>query len=314
MRNSVNVLVIALACSAVFAEPGVDKSLSHADICQRYAASVVRINTSRGSGTGFIVSTDGYILTAAHVVIDTQKTGQIDGAITVTLPNGSIHTANEVLPLTPELVGRDFALLKVGGTNPKLPNINLAPITLADIDLGSDVTIIGFPLSAVDIKSDSNIEKKFCLSGTIANFGEADVAITTTNPDATKSTTTVKVDVIYFQGPSVKGLSGSPIISNKSGHVIAILTSKLTGISQSLAATRDTLISGSNGEFVMGNVAIGQTLLGIINTLDLQLANGLGAGTGIEDARLAMEYMVRQENQKKNKLKLVNPFHPPKPN
>ena len=144
----------------------------------------------------------------------------------------------------------------------------------------------------------AGVKDKFCLSGTVAYAGHAEVGVGIKTPKG-PSTVNVNVDVIYFQGPSVKGLSGSPIISRDTGHVIAILTSKLTGISASLDSDRTGLRkAGTTGLYVDG-IHEETSITTLIDTLDYQLANGLGAGTGIEDAKAALRHVLRQREATK---------------
>ena len=87
--------------------------------------------TSAASGSGFIFTDDGYILTNFHVVEDSNS-------ITVTLYNGKTHDA--------KLVGydesNDVAVLKIDAEN-------LTPVVLGDSDnlnVGDSVVAIGNPL------------------------------------------------------------------------------------------------------------------------------------------------------------------------
>ncbi len=88
-------------------------------------------STSAASGSGFIVSTDGYIVTNFHVIEDSDS-------ITVSLYNGDAHKA--------ALIGydenNDLAVLKIDATD-------LAPVVLGDSDnlnVGDSVVAIGNPL------------------------------------------------------------------------------------------------------------------------------------------------------------------------
>lgn len=295
----IRVFVITTICTAYVAQCAVNKPLNHKSICHSYAGAVVRIDTGRpSSGTGFVVSDDGLILTAAHVVLDPQ-TGKVDEAISVTFPGDLVRIARQVLPVEQNMFGRDFALLKVDDVLSKVQHIDLGDTAIGDKDLeiGSDITIIGFPFSAVAFHQNApSVKDKFCLSGSIAYVGQTEVVVgiqTSVGPGTVK----VNVDLIYFQGPSVKGLSGSPIISNNTGRVIGILTSKLTGITEGLAVTRQQIAPPGQpvkGGIDIGPIDIAKTTAGLIDTLDTQLANGLGAGTGIEDAKAAMRHFLRQ--------------------
>jgi hypothetical protein len=96
----------------------------------------------------------------------------------------------------------------------------------------------------------------------------------------------VKVEVIYFQGPSVKGISGSPIISRDTGHVIGIETQKLTGIGPSLNELKNRMSHGTGVS--LDGLNPGMAVHDILTILDDQLANGLGAATGIDDPAHAL--------------------------
>jgi hypothetical protein len=189
------------------------------------------------------------------------------------------------------MVARDYALLKIKGNN--LPHLDLGDKP-DEVVIGSDLTIIGYPFSAVAFhETRPSVKDKFCLSGSVAYSGETNEAISGTTPKG-PATVNVSVDVIYFQGPSVKGLSGSPIISRDTGHVVAILTSKLTGIDAALVRARQMLASAGNAGLSINGVHNEETEISLIDTLDTQLANGLGAGTGVEDAKAAMRHFLRQ--------------------
>lgn len=91
----------------------------------------------RGSGSGAIISRDGYILTANQVITD--RRGNLPEEITVTLNNRKTHTAT--------LIGRnaasDVAVLKIDGKD--LPHLVFADGD--DIHTGQWVLAVGFPLT-----------------------------------------------------------------------------------------------------------------------------------------------------------------------
>jgi hypothetical protein len=291
--HAIRALALAVVCSTVFAQ------ISQKDACQKFSSAVVQIDAGGSSrGTGFLVSPDGWIFTAAHVVINPES-GKAHEVIEVTLSDGSIKTATQILPIEPKMAGRDFAILKIEGEHFPTLDLGETPDKLA---IGSDLTIIGFPFSALAFHSNGpSVKDKFCLSGTVAYSGSTNVSVPI-NTSVGPSAVNVNVDVIYFQGPSVKGLSGAPIISRDTGHVIAILTSKLTGISESLSQTSQR-IGAQSVEFSVGAVPIMTTTKELIQTLDTQLANGLGAGTGIEDPKFALRRVLRQSHTNDTKHK-----------
>ncbi|MFI5095351.1 MAG: serine protease [Candidatus Acidiferrales bacterium] len=253
--------------------------LAKVDVCEKFSNAVVRIQTGRPShGTGFIVSQDGWILTASHVVLD-WTTGEYDGAITVILPDNSTQLATPILKADHFLILRDFAILKIDKNN-------LPFLTLGDEDqaaIGSDVSIIGFPISAQS-RFEQFVTTKFCLFGSIA-------------ARQTFPIDKINVEAIYFQGVSVKGISGAPLISLKTGKVIGIANLKLAGINDALKAEEATLGNPSAGGLFVGDVSVQKTVADVIDTLDRHLANGLGAATGINDAKYALA--KAQRNYKK---------------
>ena len=112
---------------------------SVADIAQRVIPSVVSIEaTSKdggSTGTGFVIESNGYILTNNHVIAEAVST---NGTIDVTLNSGQKYTA--------KVVGRDssydLAVLKIATTG-------LTALQLGDSDkvaVGDSVIAIGSPL------------------------------------------------------------------------------------------------------------------------------------------------------------------------
>jgi S1-C subfamily serine protease len=99
--------------------------------------AVVRIATGTGVGTGFVVDSDGYILTNNHV-IESSVTGRAASSIEVTLSDGGTYAA--------DVVGTDarsdLALLKIDANG-------LTALAFADLDdvgVGQDVVAMGFAL------------------------------------------------------------------------------------------------------------------------------------------------------------------------
>ncbi len=108
-------------------------SMSIADMYKKYGAGVVRVEHSQGLGSGFVIDTEGHILTNAHVVDGAQ------GEITVSFSNEEKVVA--------KVIGvdnaTDVALLKVD-----VPASALTVIPLGDSDkqqVGDAVVAIGNP-------------------------------------------------------------------------------------------------------------------------------------------------------------------------
>ena len=127
--------------------------------------------TSAASGSGFIISADGYILTNHHVIDDADS-------ITVSLFDGTTYDA--------ALIGydesNDIAVLKVDAEN-------LSPVILGDSDhlnVGDQVLAIGNPLGELTFSLTSGLvsamDRKVTLSSTVTmNLIQTDCAINSGN-------------------------------------------------------------------------------------------------------------------------------------
>ncbi len=208
-------------------------------------------------------------MTVSHVIADTD--GPYHRAISVQLSTGQNLLATPAMSISPESVGKDFALLKVTAKE-KLPFLGVG--YERDINIGGDATIIGYPFSALT-REGKPVETKFCLSGSFAAVQVETVPVNgnrTVNGRKVPFNKDIKVDVVYLQGPSVKGLSGSPVISRDNGRVVGILSTKLTGISPALADLRQETAKGLGGNVYMSGLQPGPAINQIITVLDNQLA------------------------------------------
>ena len=127
--------------------------------------------TSAASGSGFIISTDGYILTNYHVIDDADS-------ITVSLFDGTTYEAL--------LIGydesNDIAVLKVDAEN-------LPPVILGDsenLNVGDQVVAIGNPLGELTFSLTSGLvsamDREVTLSSTVTmNLIQTDCAINSGN-------------------------------------------------------------------------------------------------------------------------------------
>lgn len=111
-------------------------ALTTAELVELAEPSIVRIETATGVGTGFVVDSDGYILTNNHVVEG--SLGGFSSFITVTMSDGADYQA--------DIVGTDaradLALLKIEASG--LPALSFAD--LDDTVVGQDVVAMGFAL------------------------------------------------------------------------------------------------------------------------------------------------------------------------
>ena len=153
------------------------------------------------SGSGFILTSDGYIATNCHVVSNAT-------AVQVTLNNGKSYAA--------EVVGSDadydIAVLKIDPGTDKLKPVVLG--SSANLNVGEDVSTIGNPLGELTFSMSrgmvSCLDRAINLEGTPFNMIQIDTAI---NP----------------------GNSGGPLF-NVYGEVVGIVTAKTSTTGSGTAA------------------------------------------------------------------------------
>ena len=152
-------------------------------------------STSAVSGTGFVLTSDGYILTNYHVIEDAYSS---NADITVMMHDGTEYTAS--------IIGfeedNDVAVLKIDADN-------LTPVTIGDSDdmkVGDEVYAVGNPLGELDF------------SMTTGYVSALDRLITT-------STDSEAINMFQFDAAVNSGNSGGPVY-NTNGEVIGIVTAK----------------------------------------------------------------------------------------
>lgn len=157
--------------------------------------SMFGVMSSPVSGSGFIISDDGYILTNYHVV---EQADKAKVPVTVTMYDGSTYEA--------AIVGtessNDIAVLKIDANN-------LDPVTFGDSDklsVGDEVYPVGNPLG----------ELEFSMS--TGHISALDRLITTkTGGDA--------ITMFQMDAAVNSGNSGGPVYDSK-GEVVGIVTAK----------------------------------------------------------------------------------------
>lgn len=154
-----------------------------------------------GSGSGFIVSKDGMILTNKHVVIDE------DAEYSVVLSDGKEFSA-EVLARDPL---QDLAIIKINNVEDELNDNHLSPLRLGDssnLKIGKTVIAIGNALGEFQNTVSSGIISG--LGRTITASGGGGYVETIEN-------------VIQTDAAINKGNSGGPLLNSK-GEVVGINT------------------------------------------------------------------------------------------
>lgn len=158
-------------------------------------------STSAVSGSGFIISEDGYILTNYHVIEYADKGGY---EVTVMLHDGTRYEAS----IVGSEESNDIAVLKIDAAG-------LTPVTLGDSDaimVGDEVHAVGNPLGELEF------------SMTNGHVSALDRVITTENGgDA--------INMFQIDAAVNPGNSGGPVY-NAAGAVIGVVTAKYssTGI------------------------------------------------------------------------------------
>lgn len=148
------------------------------------------------AGTGFILSSDGYVATNKHVVSGASKIGVI-------LDNGTAYEDVELVGTDPL---NDFAIIKINNVN------NLSPVKLGDsktTSAGQQVVAIGNALGAY---------QNSVTSGIISGKGRS---LTATDSGRTQYETLS--DMIQTDAAINGGNSGGPLV-NAAGEVIGINT------------------------------------------------------------------------------------------
>ncbi len=192
---------------------------SVSDIAQRVLPSVVSISARSsnggGTGTGFVIDSNGYILTNNHVISDAAVDG---GEIEVQLNDGTTLQAS--------IVGRDssydLAVLKVNRTG-------LTALTFGNSDqvaVGDSVIAIGSPLG---------------LSGTVTLgiVSAKDRAVTAGESQGDSSF----INAIQTDAAINPGNSGGPLV-NSAGAVI--------GVNSAIATLGSSVLSSQTGSIGLG--------------------------------------------------------------
>ena len=162
--------------------------------------------TSAASGSGFVLTQDGYIVTNFHVIEEAVSDPSVD--IQVSFANGDKYTA--------KLVGgeqeNDVAVLKIEATG-------LQPVTLGD----SDQLVVGEPVYAI-----GNALGELTFTFTDGMVSALDRLITTTGTDPdTQQKVAITLNVLQTNCAINPGNSGGPLFDSY-GNVVGIVSAKYT--------------------------------------------------------------------------------------
>lgn len=174
---------------AAFTPLPVSKGSRYANTVGEAVKSTVTVKSTDGHGSGFIIGSDGFIVTNHHVVLDSVPP-------TVVLHNGSEYPATIIR----ESLIHDLALLQIDTTGLTPLKINNS----RDIEIASDVYVIGTP-TAEDLPQTVS---RGIVSG-----------IRHPRPETRLLQTDASIN---------SGNSGGPII-NAQGEVIGVVSTKLWG-------------------------------------------------------------------------------------
>ncbi len=170
--------------------------------------------TSAASGSGFVLTQDGYIVTNYHVIEDAVDDSSV--SIEVSFADGTQYTAT--------LVGgeqdNDVAVLKIDATG-------LQPVTLGDSDqlvVGETVYTIGNPLG----------ELTYSLSNGLVSALDRLITTSSTNQTTGQKETTT-LNVLQTNCDINPGNSGGPLFDSY-GNVVGIVTAKYTQTSSGVSA------------------------------------------------------------------------------
>ena len=208
MSQQIQVLRAELAAAqersdgnSVSGTPNVNPSgqLTPAQVYAMNQKSVVLIQTDVATGSGFVLSEDGYVVTNYHVVADGKE-------INVVLWNSAVHKAT----LVGQDENNDIALLKMSGSG-------FQAVTLGSSDaliVGDQVAAIGNPLG----------ELTSTLTVGYVSAKERDV-----------STESATISMLQTDCAINSGNSGGPLFNMK-GEVVGITSAKYSGMSSSGAS------------------------------------------------------------------------------
>jgi S1-C subfamily serine protease len=235
--------------------------MSIPDLVKLAEPSVVRIETNGGVGTGFVVSSDGYVITNNHVV--QSASGRAATSVKVTTTDGADYQA--------KIIGTDarsdLALLQIDAKN-------LTPLKLANLDnvlVGDSVVAIGFPLDLT--------------GGEGASFSVTSGIISAKNRSIDEGSQIL--GAIQTDAAINHGNSGGPLL-NLQGEVVGVNTAiapdnTTGGVAPGIGFAVGSDVVEAVFEQLRDTGQVNRALLGVQNFLELRAAKakelGLPANT-----------------------------------
>jgi S1-C subfamily serine protease len=225
----------------------------------RVRAATVKVVTATGSGTGVLLSHDGLILTARHVVA-----GVTSGA-TVRVPD--LRASAEVIYSS---TGFDFAILRAQPDEGVVwPGLACLPLEKHSLSVGTPIHALGFPRASFGnaaFRSDG--VHQLTTAGSILSYQARDLGFPRLlNPAVLSSADAHSAEAMTLATIRVvPGMSGGPVVGNE-GELLGI---SIMGVSHAWPLTDEEMVG---------------TYLGILPTATI--LNDLWAAWGAE--RLAAD-------------------------
>ena len=176
--------------SVIIPDASTLKARTAQEVTAQARKAVVRIETDEGSGSGFMISRDGQILTNSHVVGEAEEvTVYLDSGIERTGTVQARDVVSDLALVKIEFYQRDF--LELGD--------------LSQVSLGDQVLVLGYPLGSRNVTVTSGL-------------------VSTIEYDSGRNITWVQTDSAINPGNS-----GGPML-NMQGQVIGVVSAKLVGL------------------------------------------------------------------------------------
>ncbi|MCU1529532.1 MAG: hypothetical protein JWP75_3295 [Frondihabitans sp.] len=223
-------------------------------VAAKATPSVVTINvssgTSAGTGSGVILTSDGYIVTNTHVI--TLDGASATGTISVTLSNGKIYSG-KLKGLDPLV---DLAVIKIDATG-------LSPISFANsskLNVGDTAVAIGAPLGLSNTVTDgiiSTLNRSITVqssavpsggdssSGGSDNNGQGPFSFDNGQGGTSQATGEISLPVIQTDASINPGNSGGALLNSKG---------ELVGINVAIASAGG---SSSDSSSASGSIGVG---------------------------------------------------------